>query len=64
MSKVQVLSEDGQPLNRCHPARARELLKKRRAVVASAHPYTIRLVRAVDQASQKSSPPRAQHDFK
>ncbi|MFI6008227.1 RRXRR domain-containing protein [Streptomyces sp. NPDC051243] len=33
-SRVFVLSKEGQPLMPCHPARARELLGKGRAVVA------------------------------
>ncbi|WP_347988645.1 RRXRR domain-containing protein [Methylomonas sp. AM2-LC] len=33
----------GKPLNPCHPARARELIKKKRAVRICRHPYTIRL---------------------
>lgn len=42
-SRVFVLSKDGQPLMPCHPARARELLGKGRAVVARQVPFTIRL---------------------
>ncbi|MEU6374482.1 RNA-guided endonuclease IscB [Streptomyces sp. NPDC046909] len=42
-SRVFVLSKDGQPLMPCHPARARELLRKGRAVVARQVPFTIRL---------------------
>ncbi|MGV9348142.1 RNA-guided endonuclease IscB [Streptomyces spiralis] len=38
-----MLSRDGQPLMPCHPARARELLGKGRAVVARQVPFTIRL---------------------
>ncbi|WP_179382207.1 RNA-guided endonuclease IscB [Streptomyces sp. SA15] len=38
-----VLSKDGKPLMPCHPARARELLSKERAVVARQAPFTIRL---------------------
>ncbi|GGR07818.1 RNA-guided endonuclease IscB [Streptomyces aurantiogriseus] len=38
-----MLSKDGQPLMPCHPARARELLGKKRAVVARQVPFTIRL---------------------
>lgn len=41
--RVFVLSKDGQPLMPCHPARARELLSKGRAVVARQVPFTIRL---------------------
>ncbi|MFF5013732.1 RNA-guided endonuclease IscB [Streptomyces sp. NPDC001165] len=42
-SRVFVLSKDGQPLMPCHPARARELLRKGRAAVARQVPFTIRL---------------------
>ncbi|WP_406401413.1 RNA-guided endonuclease IscB [Streptomyces sp. NBC_00879] len=38
-----VLAKDGQPLMPCHPARARELLTRGRAVVARQAPFTIRL---------------------
>ncbi|MFB9625007.1 RNA-guided endonuclease IscB [Nonomuraea helvata] len=38
-----VLASDGTPLDPCHPARARELLTARRAVVARHTPFTIRL---------------------
>jgi hypothetical protein len=44
MSRVFVFGPEGEPLNPCHPARARELLRKRRAQVVSARPYAIRLV--------------------
>jgi 5-methylcytosine-specific restriction endonuclease McrA len=40
---VFVLSSDSQPLDPCHPARARKLLKKGRAVVYRTYPFTIRL---------------------
>lgn len=42
-SRVFVLSKEGQPLMPCHPARARELLGRGRAVVARQIPFTIRL---------------------
>ena len=38
---VFVLSHDKQPLDPCHPARARELLKKRKAAVFRRFPFTI-----------------------
>ncbi|MFF9808865.1 RNA-guided endonuclease IscB [Streptomyces coeruleorubidus] len=38
-----MLSRDGQPLMPCHPARARELLGKGRAVVVRRVPFVIRL---------------------
>lgn len=40
---VFVLSSDGQPLDPCHPARARRLLTKGRAAVWRRFPFTIRL---------------------
>jgi 5-methylcytosine-specific restriction endonuclease McrA len=40
---VFVLSSDNQPLDPCHEARARQLLKKRRAVIWRIYPFTIRL---------------------
>lgn len=41
---VLVMAADGQPLNPCHPARARELIRKQRALRICRHPYTIRLL--------------------
>ena len=40
---VAVLDRNGQPLMPCHPARARELLAKGRAVVVHLTPFVIRL---------------------
>lgn len=40
---VFVLSSDGQPLDPCHPARARRLLNQGRAAVWRRYPFTIRL---------------------
>ncbi|MGW3134686.1 RNA-guided endonuclease IscB [Streptomyces sp. NPDC001139] len=42
-SRVFVLSKEARPLMPCHPARARELLRRGRAVVARQVPFTIRL---------------------
>ena len=42
-SRVFVLDRRGTPLMPCHPARARKLLAKGRAVVVRLHPFTIRL---------------------
>ncbi|UOA07364.1 RRXRR domain-containing protein [Methylobacter sp. S3L5C] len=41
---VLVVAGDGRPLNPCHPARARELIRKQRAIRICRHPYTIRLL--------------------
>ena len=43
VSRVFVLDRCGAPLMPCHPARARKLLGKGRAVVVRLHPFTIRL---------------------
>lgn len=40
---VFVLSSDGQPLDPCHEARARKLLKTGRAAIWKRYPFTIRL---------------------
>lgn len=44
MSTVLVFDTQGTPLNPCHPARARQLVRKQRAEVVSTRPYAIRLV--------------------
>jgi len=41
MQRVFVLSSDRKPLDPCHPARARKLLKQRRAAVFRRYPFTI-----------------------
>jgi 5-methylcytosine-specific restriction endonuclease McrA len=43
MSRVFVLSSDGQPLDPCHPARARRLLSQGKAAVWRYRPFAIRL---------------------
>ncbi len=43
VSRVFVLDRGGSPLMPCHPARARRLLGRGRAVVVRLHPFTIRL---------------------
>lgn len=43
MQKVFVLDKRGSPLMPCHPARARELLRRGQAVVHKRAPFTIRL---------------------
>ncbi|MGK7872821.1 MAG: RRXRR domain-containing protein, partial [Xenococcaceae cyanobacterium] len=39
--RVFVLDKNKQPLDPCHPARARELLNKKRAKVFKRYPFTI-----------------------
>jgi len=57
--RVHVLASDGRVLNSCHPARARELIRKGRALRLSRHPYTIRLFEmAPPQAEANPSPQR------
>ncbi|AMK79335.1 MULTISPECIES: RRXRR domain-containing protein [Methylomonas] len=48
---VRVQDADGRLLNPCHPARARELLRQKRAIRVSRHPYTIRLLQAHQAAA-------------
>jgi len=40
---VKVQAANGKPINPCHPARARQLSRKKRAVRVCRHPFTIRL---------------------
>lgn len=40
---VKVQTANGQPINPCHPARARQLKRQKRAVRVCRHPFTIRL---------------------
>ncbi|MFE4536511.1 RNA-guided endonuclease IscB [Streptomyces scopuliridis] len=51
-NRVFVLARGGQPLMPCHPARARELLTRGRAVVARQMPFTIRLRDRALEASE------------
>ncbi|MGW2558301.1 RNA-guided endonuclease IscB [Streptomyces sp. NPDC001514] len=51
-SRVFVLDKHGRPLMPCHPARARELLTKGRAVVARHAPFTIRIKDRTRAASE------------
>ena len=44
MSTVLVFGPQGEALNPCHPARARQLLRKQRAEVVSTRPYSIQLL--------------------
>jgi len=42
--QVVVLDEAGKPINPCHHARARKLIKKNRAKLVSRSPYTIQML--------------------
>ena len=44
MNRVFVLRSLGTGLMPCHPARARDLLKKGKAVVVKRYPFTIKLL--------------------
>lgn len=44
MDHVSVLNPEGQQLAPCHPARARQLLRRGRAQVVEVEPYTIQLL--------------------
>lgn len=52
MAYVFVLAKDGTKLMPTHPAHARKLLKKGKAVIASHHPFTIRLTRESEKNTQ------------
>ena len=54
---VLVQNKEGPPLSPCHPARARILLKKGKAKVVSAYPFTIKLTYQVE--NPKFTPTRA-----
>ena len=49
MSKIFVIDTNKQPLQPCHPARARQLLKKGKAAVYRRYPFTIILKYAVSE---------------
>jgi hypothetical protein len=49
---VFVLSKNKKPLMPCHPARAREMLRKGKAIIHKIHPFTIRLKNRTDGATQ------------
>jgi hypothetical protein len=53
--RVQVVASDGRVLNPCHPARARELIRKGRALRLSRHPYTIRLLGTATREAEAQS---------
>ncbi|MEI7870296.1 MAG: RRXRR domain-containing protein [Candidatus Methylumidiphilus sp.] len=56
MCSIPVFGVEGETLAPCHPARARQLLKKKRAVVKSIQPYSIRLLsRSADGSSKHST---------
>ncbi|OAI06844.1 hypothetical protein A1353_08460 [Methylomonas methanica] len=40
---VRVQDANGQPINPCHPARARQLKRNHRVSLVCRHPFTIRL---------------------
>lgn len=50
---VFVLDTNKQPLNPCHPARARKLLRDGKAAVYMAQPFTIILDKVVDETPEK-----------
>jgi hypothetical protein len=50
--RVHVVANDGRELNSCHPARARELIRKGRALRLSRHPDTIRLLGTATQEAE------------
>ena len=58
MCSVTVFGVEGETLAPCHPARARQLLKAKRAVVKSVQPYSIRLLsRSGGNVCNHSTPP-------
>jgi hypothetical protein len=56
--RVHVVASDGRVLNSCHPARARELIRKGRALRLSRQPYTIRLLETTLQKDEAQSMPQ------
>lgn len=52
MYKVCVLNQEGDPLMPCHPARARQLIRSKKAVVVSKRPFTIQLLQPCDNVVQ------------
>lgn len=53
VTRVCVLDKRGNPLMPCHPARAKELLRKGRAEVVKRYPFTIRLKDRIGGETQK-----------
>ena len=49
---VLVEAGDGRPMHPCHPARARQLIQKKRAVRICRRPYAIRLLLQHQEGSQ------------
>ena len=47
---VLVLNKNKKPLHPCHPARARKLLRQKRAVIHSTYPFVIRLKEQIDDS--------------
>jgi 5-methylcytosine-specific restriction endonuclease McrA len=61
MQRVFVLSSDRQPLDPCHPARARQLLKAGRAAVFRRYPFTI-ILKGRTAAESTTHPHRVKLD--
>lgn len=51
-NRVFVVDKNGKPLMPCHPARARELLKRGRARVYRQKPFTIQIVDRTQEESE------------
>jgi hypothetical protein len=54
--QVFVLDKKKNPLMPCHPARARELLKREKAVVHKIAPFNIRLLMIEDKVAYRPTP--------
>ena len=59
MQRVLVVDKNREPLMPCHPARARELLKRGHAAVFRRYPFTIILK---DRAGGEIQPPQLKID--
>lgn len=55
MQYALVVSKTNKPLMPCHPAKARELLKKGKAVVLRRYPFTIKLTNRSEGNVQRYS---------
>ncbi|MBC8458271.1 MAG: HNH endonuclease, partial [Deltaproteobacteria bacterium] len=62
--KVFVLDTNKQPLAPCHPARARQLLGKGKAIVYRRYPFTIILKREVKEADAVASEAKQSQPFR